>query len=152
MMLSYNPADDNDYYKAPLGCHTLAQFHVRGNKLSCSLTQRSGDLFLGVPYNIACYALLTETLAYVAGLRAGTLIHTIGDAHIYANHFDQVREQLTREPRPLPRLQPFNIFGPSDRAVRDLVKEEMLQGKLTAAHFNIEGYDPHPALKGEVAI
>ena len=119
-------------------CHTLFQFNVTEGKLSCQLYQRSADLFLGVPFNIASYALLTVLVAHVTGLAAGEFIHTFGDAHIYANHLDQVAAQLEREPLPLPHLE-------IDPAVSDLARIEREQIRLV-------GYRFHPALAGEVAV
>ena len=119
-------------------CHTLFQFNVTEGRLSCQLYQRSADLFLGVPYNIASYALLTHLVAHVTGLVPGELIHTFGDAHIYSNHLDQVDEQLGREPLPLPRLQ-------IDPAVTDLFR-------ISREQVQLLGYRSHPALKGEVAV
>ena len=119
-------------------CHTLFQFHVGGGKLSCQLYQRSADVFLGVPFNIASYALLTAMVAQVTGLGLGHFVHTLGDAHLYANHLDQARLQLTREPRPLPKLA-------LDPSVRDLFA-------FRAEHIRIDGYDPHPAIRAEVSV
>jgi thymidylate synthase len=119
-------------------CHLLFQFYVADGKLSCQLYQRSGDVFLGIPFNIASYALLTHMIAHVTGLEVGEFIHTIGDAHIYSNHMDQVKEQLTREPRPLPKLTVTN-----DTTDIDELKYEDLR---------IDGYDPHPVIKGKVSV
>ncbi len=125
-------------------CHLLFQFSVapgrdggRG-RLSCQLYQRSGDAFLGVPFNIASYALLTHMMAQVCDLDVGDFVHTLGDAHLYTNHLDQARLQLTREPRALPRL----VLDPE---VRDI-------DAFTIEDIAVEGYDPHPAIKGEVAV
>lgn len=119
-------------------CHTLFQFYVINGRLSCQLYQRSGDVFLGVPFNIASFALLTLMVAQVCGLEPGEFIHTLGDAHIYSNHMDQVKLQLTREPRPLPKMvinsEVDNIFN------------------FKYDDFTLVGYDPHPPIKGEVAI
>ena len=123
---------------ALMPCHTLFQFYVADGRLSCQLYQRSGDIFLGVPFNIASYALLTHMVAQVCGLRAGDFVHTLGDAHLYANHFEQAREQLARTPRALPTLE----LNP---AVEDLF----------AFRFDdiaIHGYDPHPAIRAPVAV
>ncbi|MBW3113513.1 thymidylate synthase [Bacillus sp. MCCB 382] len=119
-------------------CHFAFQFYVANGKLSCQLYQRSGDVFLGVPFNIASYSLLTHMIAHVTGLEVGEFVHTIGDAHIYTNHIEQVNTQLQREPRPLPTL---NI----KRQVTDI-------DDFTFDDFEIIGYDPHPAIKGKVAI
>ncbi len=133
---AWNPADIAAMALPP--CHTLFQFNLTEGKLSCQLYQRSADLFLGVPFNIASYALLTVLVARVTGLAAGEFIHTFGDAHIYANHLDQVDAQLERAPLPLPQLE-------IDPAVSDLARIEREQIKLV-------GYHSHPALAGEVAV
>jgi thymidylate synthase len=125
--------------RGPSACHTLVQFDVTEDRLSCQFYQRSADMFLGVPFNLASYALLTHLLARTVGLRVGELIHTMGDAHIYENHLEQVDEQLRREPRPLPHLW-------LDPAVTDV--DEF----TSSAQARIEGYDPHPRLNGEVAV
>jgi thymidylate synthase len=119
-------------------CHALFQFWVANGRLSCQLYQRSADVFLGVPFNIASYALLTEMVARVSGLQAAEFIHTLGDAHLYSNHLEQARLQLTREPRPLPRLE----LNPDVRSLFDYVYDDV----------RIVGYDPHPAIKAPIAV
>ncbi|HEX7770587.1 MAG TPA: thymidylate synthase [Dokdonella sp.] len=119
-------------------CHTMFQFYVADGRLSCQLYQRSGDIFLGVPFNIASYALLTQMVAQVSGLRPGDFVHTLGDAHLYANHFEQAREQLARDPKPLPRL----VLDPGVRSLFDFRYE----------HVTIEGYAPHAAIRAPVAV
>lgn len=123
---------------ALMPCHALFQFYVSDGKLSCQLYQRSADIFLGVPFNIASYALLTMMMAQVTGLKPGEFVHTLGDAHIYTNHFDQIRLQLTREPRTLPSMK----INPN---VRDIFS-------FSFDDFTLEGYDPHPHIKGTVAV
>jgi thymidylate synthase len=119
-------------------CHALFQFYVADGRLSCQLYQRSADVFLGVPFNIASYALLTLMVAQVCDLRAGEFVHTFGDAHLYLNHLDQAREQLARVPRPLPQMR----INP---AVRDLFG-------FRFEDFTLVGYDPHPHIKAPVAV
>lgn len=119
-------------------CHAFFQFYVAGGRLSLQLYQRSADCFLGVPFNIASYALLLQMMAQVTGLQAGEFVHTLGDAHIYTNHFDQVRLQLSREPRPLPKMN----INPD---VMDIFS-------FNYDDFTLEGYDPHPHIKGIVAV
>ena len=133
---AWNPADVPAMALPP--CHCLFQFYVLDGKLSCQLYQRSADIFLGVPFNIASYALLTHMVAQVTGLEPGDFVHTFGDAHIYLNHLDQVHEQLSRAPRPLPRLK----LNPE---VTDLFA-------FRFEDIAIEGYDPHPAIKAPVAV
>jgi len=119
-------------------CHTMFQFYVADGRLSCQLYQRSGDVFLGVPFNIASYALLTMMVAQVTGLRPGDFVHTLGDAHLYLNHLDQAREQLTRDPRPLPQM----LLNPERTSLDDF---EM-------GDFTLLDYAPHPAIKAPIAV
>ncbi len=133
---AWNPADIPKMALAP--CHCLFQFHVAEGRLSCQLYQRSADVFLGVPFNIASYALLTMMVAQVVGLKPGEFIHTLGDAHLYSNHLDQARLQLSREPRPLPRMR----LNP---AVTDIFA-------FRFEDFTLEGYDPHPHIAAPVAV
>ena len=123
---------------ALMPCHTMFQFYVADGRLSCQLYQRSGDIFLGVPFNIASYALLTHMVAQVTGLEVGDFVHTLGDAHLYSNHYEQARAQLARTPRPLPTL----VLNP---AVADLFA-------FGYDDIAIEGYDPWPAIKAPVAV
>jgi len=133
---AWNPAEVDDMALPP--CHCLFQFYVANGKLSCQLYQRSADTFLGVPFNIASYALLTHMVAQVTGLGVGDFVHTFGDVHLYSNHFEQARLQLTREPRPLPTLR----INPDVKAIEDFKFED----------FEFVGYDPHPHIKAAVAV
>jgi thymidylate synthase len=132
----WNPREADQVELPP--CHTLFQFYVQDGELSCQLYQRSADIFLGVPFNIASYALLTRMIAQVCGLSPGELVHTLGDAHLYQNHLAQAREQLGRTPRPLPQLR----LNPE---VRDLFA-------FRYQDFKLEGYDPHPAIAADIAV
>ncbi len=136
IVTAWNPADVDKQALPP--CHCLFQLYVADGRLSCQLYQRSADIFLGVPFNIASYALLTHMLAQASGLQAGEFIHTLGDAHLYLNHVEQAELQLSRLPRPLPRL----VLDPTVRSVFDFAYD----------HVRFEGYDPHPAIKAEVAV
>ncbi len=136
IVTAWNPADVDRMALPP--CHALFQFYVAGGRLSCQLYQRSADIFLGVPFNIASYALLTLMIAQVGGLRPGEFIHTFGDAHLYSNHLEQTRLQLSREPRDLPRMR----LNP---AVDDLFA-------FRFEDFTLEGYDPHPHISAPVAV
>lgn len=133
---AWNPAEVDSMALPP--CHALFQFYVANGKLSCQLYQRSADIFLGVPFNIASYALLTMMLAQVCGLQAGEFIHTLGDAHLYNNHLEQARLQLTREPRPLPKMH----INPG---VRDIFS-------FRFNDFELTDYDPHPHIKAQVSV
>jgi len=136
LVSAWNVADIPSMALPP--CHALFQFYVADNKLSCQLYQRSADVFLGVPFNIASYALLTHMVAQVCGLGVGEFVHTMGDAHLYLNHMEQAKLQLSREPRPLPRL----VLDPAVKNLDDFVYE----------HIQLVGYDPHPAIKAPVAV
>lgn len=136
LVTAWNPADIDKMALPP--CHCLFQFYVADGKLSCQLYQRSADTFLGVPFNIASYALLTMMLAQVCGLQPGEFIHTTGDTHIYLNHMEQVELQLSREPRPLPKM----IINPDVKSIFDFKYED----------FKLEGYDSWPAIKAPVAV
>jgi thymidylate synthase len=133
---AWNPAFVDEMALPP--CHCLFQFYVADNKLSCQLYQRSADVFLGVPFNIASYALLTMMIAQVCDLKLGEFVHSFGDVHIYSNHFDQVKEQLTRDPRPLPQM----IINPEVTNIFDFKYED----------FEIVNYNPHPHIKAPVAV
>ena len=136
MVTAWNPADVDDMALPP--CHCLFQFYVADGKLSCQLYQRSADIFLGVPFNIASYALLTLMVAQVTGLKPGEFVHTLGDAHIYSNHVEQAHIQLSRAPKPLPKLE----INPN---VGDLFA-------FTFEDFKLVGYDPHPHIAAKVAV
>jgi len=133
---AWNPGEISQMALAP--CHALFQFYVQDGELSCQLYQRSADLFLGVPFNIASYALLTLMVAQVCGLKPGEFIHTFGDLHLYSNHLDQAREQLNRDFRPLPRMR----LNPDVKEIGDFRYED----------FTLEGYDPHPAIKAPISV
>ena len=133
---AWNPAEVDEMALPP--CHCLFQFYVAEGRLSCQLYQRSADVFLGVPFNIASYALLTLMVAQVTGLKPGDFVHSFGDVHLYRNHFEQAVEQLRRAPRPLPRM----TLNPDRTSVFDFEYED----------FMLTGYDPHPAIKAEIAV
>ena len=135
-MSAWNVAEIENMALPP--CHAFFQFYVANGKLSCQLYQRSADIFLGVPFNIASYALLTMMVAQVCGLQYGEFVHTLGDAHLYINHLDQTKLQLSRELRPLPTMK----INPDVKDILDFKFED----------FTLEGYDPHPHIKGAVAI
>ncbi|MBE2179712.1 MAG: thymidylate synthase [Chthoniobacterales bacterium] len=136
LVSAWNPAELGAMALPP--CHVLFQFHVQDGELSCQLYQRSADLFLGVPFNIASYALLTLMVAQVCGLRPGDFVHTFGDLHLYTNHLEQAREQLARKPCAPPRMR----LNPERKTLEDFVYED----------FVLEGYEPHPAIKAPVAV
>ena len=133
---AWNPGDVDKMALAP--CHCLFQFYVADGRLSCQLYQRSADSFLGVPFNIASYALLTHMVAHVTGLRPGDFVHSFGDAHLYLNHLEQAELLLSRDPRPLPTLR----LNPDVKSIFDFTYDDVA----------IEGYDPHPAIRAEVAV
>ena len=136
LVTAWNPADVDEMALPP--CHALFQFYVANGKLSCQMYQRSADLFLGVPFNIASYAALTLMVAQVTDLKPGEFVLTLGDAHLYLNHLEQVREQLSRTPRPFPKLK----LNPAVKELLDFRYED----------FTLEGYDPHPAIKAPIAV
>ena len=136
MVTAWNPAEIEDMALPP--CHCLFQLYVANGRLSCQLYQRSADIFLGVPFNIASYALLTMMVAQVCGLQPGDFVHTLGDAHIYNNHIEQCHLQLSREPRPLPTM----LINPAVDDIFDFDYED----------FTLENYNPHPHIKGEVSV
>jgi thymidylate synthase len=136
LVSAWNVADLDRMALMP--CHAFFQFYVADGRLSCQMYQRSADVFLGVPFNIASYALLTLIVAQVCDLEAGELVHTFGDTHLYLNHLEQAREQLTRTPRPLPRMH----LNPDARDLFGFRYED----------FTLEGYDPHPAIKAPIAV
>ena len=133
---AWNPADVEQMALPP--CHTMFQFYANDGQLSCQLYQRSADVFLGVPFNIASYALLTMMVAQVCGLKVKDFVHTFGDAHIYSNHVEQAKLQLSRDPRPLPQMR----INPDVKSIFDFQYED----------FTLENYDPHPHIKAEVAV
>lgn len=136
IVCAWNPGELEQMALPP--CHALFQFYVNDNKLSCQLYQRSADIFLGVPFNIASYALLTMMIAQVCQLQAHEFVHTFGDLHLYANHVEQAREQLTREPRPAPRMH----INPERTRIEDFRFED----------FQLINYDPHPPIKAPIAV
>jgi thymidylate synthase len=136
LVVAFNPGEIDKMALPP--CHAFFQFYVAKGKLSCQLYQRSADIFLGVPFNVASYALLTRMMAQVCGYQPGEFVHTLGDAHLYRNHLDQTRLQLSREPRPLPQIK----INPEVKNIFDFKYED----------FELLNYDPHPAIKAEVAV
>lgn len=136
IVTAWNPSEVDQMALPP--CHTFFQFYVADNKLSCQLYQRSADVFLGVPFNIASYALLTHLIARECNLEVGEFVHTLGDAHIYSNHMDQVNEQLAREPRDLPTLS----ISSDKKSILD----------LETSDISVEGYNPHPRIKAPIAV
>ena len=136
IVTAWNPGEVEGMALPP--CHTLFQFYVSEGRLSCQLYQRSADIFLGVPFNIASYALLTLMVAQVTGLQPGDFVHTFGDLHLYSNHIEQAKLQLTREPRPLPVMK----LNPARKSIDDFVYED----------FDLVGYAPHPPIKAPVAV
>ena len=136
LVSAWNPADVSKMALPP--CHSLFQFYVAGGRLSCQLYQRSADVFLGVPFNIASYALLTHMVAHVSGLKVGDFVHTMGDAHLYLNHLEAAEEQLKRAPKPLPQLE---LVNPPDALEA-----------FTFDHIKITGYDPHPHIAAQVSV
>ncbi|MEO6394824.1 MAG: thymidylate synthase [Devosia sp.] len=136
IVTAWNPAEVDEMALPP--CHCLFQFYVANGRLSCQLYQRSADVFLGVPFNIGSYALLTQMMAQVTGLKPGEFVHSFGDVHLYSNHFDQAREQLLRDPKPLPRL----TVNPDVASIFDFKFEDLI----------LTGYDPDPHIKAKVAV
>jgi thymidylate synthase len=136
IVTAWNPGEVDDMALPP--CHAMFQFFVQDGELSCQLYQRSADLFLGVPFNIASYALLTMMVAQVTGLKPGTFVHTFGDLHLYSNHLEQARLQVSREPRPLPQMQ----LNPAVTNIHDFTFDD----------FTLVGYDPHPAISAPIAV
>ena len=136
IVTAWNPAEVDEMALPP--CHCLFQFHVAEGRLSCQLYQRSADVFLGVPFNIASYALLTLMVAQVTGLQPGEFVHSFGDVHLYSNHFDQAKLQLTRAPRPMPHM----ALNPNRQSIFDFGYED----------FVLTGYDPHPAIRAAIAV
>lgn len=133
---AWNPEEVPDMALPP--CHTLFQFYVQDGKLSCQLYQRSADVFLGVPFNIASYALLTHLIAHETGLEVGDFVHTLGDAHLYLNHMDQIKEQLSREPLPFPTLE----LNKEKKSIFDFEIEDI----------KVSGYNPHKGIKAPIAV